>query len=63
MKSNVVSMCCTRQDKVQQVQKGAENVFHVRLSQSRDLCQQRINQEIENRRYHNNHKDQNFKVG
>ena len=28
-------VCCTSQDKVQQVQKGAENICHVRLLQSR----------------------------
>ena len=47
-------VCCTSQDKVQQVQKGAQNICHVRLLQSRDLYQQWISQEIENRRYHDN---------
>ena len=45
-------VCCTSQDKVQKVQKGAENLCHVRLLQSRDLYQQSVSQEIDDEPQH-----------
>ena len=40
VKNNCEHLFCTSQDKVQQIMKAAENVFHVRLLQSKDLYQQ-----------------------
>ena len=60
MKSDVVNMCCTSQDKVQQVQKGTGNICYVRLLQSRDLYQGTFIFTNKLRRYHDNHQDQNI---
>ena len=40
VKNNCEHLLCTSQDKVQQIVKAAENVFHVRLLLSKDLYQQ-----------------------
>ena len=53
-------LCCTSEDKVQQVQKGAHAMLDLQL---RDLYQQWISEDIENRRYHDKHQDQNIKWG